>query len=61
MKHRFGKHGVKLLSVIAVAAALAACQSQDRLTIVEPGNSATGQPPVSNAGETASGSANSRL
>ncbi|QOT11161.1 WD40 repeat domain-containing protein [Paenibacillus sp. JNUCC32] len=49
MKHRFGKHGIKLLSIVAVAAALAACQSQDRLTIVEPG-SQTSQPPVSNAG-----------
>ncbi|MGG3306616.1 WD40 repeat domain-containing protein [Paenibacillus lautus] len=55
MKNRFEKHGFKLLFVVAVAAALTACQSQDRLTIVEPGNSATGQPPVSNAGETASG------
>ncbi|MFG1731135.1 WD40 repeat domain-containing protein [Paenibacillus sp. 843] len=55
MKHRFGKHGFKLLSVVAVAATLAACQSQDRLTIVEPGSSQTVQHPVSNAGETASG------
>ncbi|WP_127591234.1 WD40 repeat domain-containing protein [Paenibacillus lautus] len=50
MKNRFGKYGFKLLSVVAVAAALTACQSQDRLTIVEPGNSQASQPPVSNAG-----------
>ncbi|RAR44628.1 WD40 repeat domain-containing protein [Paenibacillus sp. MDMC362] len=55
MRNRVGKYGFKLMSAVVIAAALTACQSQDRMTIVEPGNNQTGQPPVSNAGETASG------
>lgn len=55
MRNRVGEYGFKLMSAVVIAAALTACQSQDRLTILEPGNSQTGQPPVSNAGETSSG------
>lgn len=54
MRNRVGKYGFKLMSAVVIAAALTACQSQDRLTIVETGNSQTGQPPVSNTGETSS-------
>lgn len=54
MKHKFRKYGVKLLSVAAIAAALTACQSQGRLTIVEPGAGGhqTSQSPVSSEGKT---------
>ncbi|MGE7823199.1 WD40 repeat domain-containing protein [Paenibacillus sp. NPDC093718] len=55
MRNRVGKYGFKLMSAVVIAVALTACQSQDRLTIVEPGNNQSGQPLVSNAGETASG------
>ena len=44
MRNRVGKYGFKLMSAVVIAAALTACQSQDRLTIVEPGNNQTGQP-----------------
>ncbi|KOR90178.1 WD40 repeat domain-containing protein [Paenibacillus solani] len=54
MKHRFRNYGVKLLCIAAISAALTACQSQDRLTIVEPeaGGHQTSQPPVSSGGKT---------
>ncbi|KOP67470.1 hypothetical protein AMS62_21160 [Bacillus sp. FJAT-18019] len=52
MKHRFRKHGFKLLSVAVITAALTACQSQERLTIVEPAGNHTSQPPVSSGGKT---------
>ncbi|MDH6669779.1 hypothetical protein M2277_000423 [Paenibacillus sp. LBL] len=54
MKNVVGKHCARLLPVVVLAAALSACQSQDRLTIVEPGGSPNIQPPVSNAGSNAS-------
>lgn len=55
MKNVLGKHSSRILPVVVLAAALTACQSQDRLTVVEPGGSQSDHPPASNAGSAASG------